>query len=94
MSESVDDDIRPFVESAQAMQRLMALEEFQSYQADMRKELELITEKITRASLDTLPGLQGALIQQLRIMKLPERVVHLAERLVKERHMDEERRDA
>lgn len=94
MNQENYDDLRPYVESAEAIKRLLGTDDFQTYQAEMRKELDLIIRKTAAATLDALPGCQGALIQQLRILSLPEKVVKLAETMVKHRRMEQEAQGA
>ena len=76
------------VAEGQAMNRLLLNDDFKVYQGLMRQEFDFITRKICACMPEHLPALQGALIQQNRVMGLAEKAVARATKIMDEKRAE------
>ena len=76
------------VAEGQAMNRLLLNDDFKAYQELMRQEFDFITRKICACMPEHLPSLQGALIQQNRVMGLAEKAVARATKIMDEKRAE------
>lgn len=85
----VPKDYQTLVADGAAMERLLRFSEFKRYQKLMAEAMVLLVRRIESADEKDLPGLRGALRQHLMNMKLAEKVVDVAAKMVEEMRQEE-----
>ena len=86
-----ENDYGAMVSDGAAIERLLKMKDFEVYQRKMTVELALLMKKSMTADSDAArTAIQGALLQQMRVLKLPADIVARAAKAVANKRQDDE----
>lgn len=83
-------DYEQIVMDGRAIERLRLNDDFKRYQRLLAEAYLVLVERVRLGDPNTLPALQGALIQQNAMMKLPAKILDSAVKMVESQRRDKE----